>query len=182
MKKILTLLVIGFILTLVLGAFVGFKKHDETPLEKSSYVRIHIRANSNDEVDQRVKLKVKEAVVEFLTPFIASCNTLEQAHAVIRSHLSGVTRVADAVLAQEGFEYTSRARMTDEYFPTRAYGELVLDEGVYDALIVELGSGTGDNWWCVVYPPLCFIGAESNGSNSITYKSKILEIINKLCK
>lgn len=182
MKKILTLLVIGFILTLVLGAFVGFKKHDEVPLEKSSYVRIHIRANSNDEVDQRVKLKVKEAVVEFLTPFIAGCGTLEQAHAVIKSHLSGVTRVADTVLAQEGFEYTSRARMADEYFPTRAYGELVLDEGVYDALIVELGSGTGDNWWCVVYPPLCFIGAESNGSNSITYKSKILEIINKLCK
>ena len=78
MKKILTLLVIGFILTLVLGAFVGFKKHDEVPLAKSSYVRIHIRANSNDEVDQRVKLKVKEAVVEFLTPFIAGCGTLEQ--------------------------------------------------------------------------------------------------------
>ena len=98
MKKILTLLVIGFILTLVLGAFVGFKKHDEVPLAKSSYVRIHIRANSNDEVDQRVKLKVKEAVVEFLTPFIAGCGTLEQAHAVIKSHLSGVTRVADTVL------------------------------------------------------------------------------------
>ena len=64
-----------------------------------------------------------------------------------------------------------------EQFPDRSYNGVTLAAGVYDALIVELGSGSGNNWWCVVYPPLCFVGGESNGTNQIVYKSKLLEII-----
>ena len=67
-------------------------------------------------------------------------------------------------------------KLNNEYFPTRAYDDLVLENGYYDALIIELGSGKGDNWWCVVYPPLCF----ADCTQKIEYKSKFLEIINKI--
>ncbi|MDE7301218.1 MAG: stage II sporulation protein R, partial [Clostridia bacterium] len=67
------------------------------------------------------------------------------------------------------------ADIREEKFPTRVYGDLTLDEGVYDALIVELGTGTGDNWWCVIYPPLCFTAANSD----VEYRSIIYDIINK---
>lgn len=183
MKKIVSLVIIGFILTIlaVLCVVIPSKEENVQAMDKSCYIRIHIRANSNDEVDQNVKYKVKSAIVDYLTPIIAECETLNEAHAKIASNLKEVTQVANGVLKDNGFNYSANARLNDEYFPTRAYADLVLDEGVYDALIVELGSGTGNNWWCVVYPPLCFIGAENEGTNSIVYKSKIVELINKYC-
>lgn len=184
MKKIISLVVIGFILTVIFAVclVIPSKENNAQALDKTCYIRIHIRANSNNDVDQNVKYKVKSAIVDYLTPIIAECETLNEAHAQIASKLQEITNVANVVLKSNGFNYTANARLNDEYFPTRAYADVVLDEGVYDALIVELGSGTGNNWWCVVYPPLCFIGAENEGSNTIVYKSKIVELINKYCK
>lgn len=78
----------------------------------------------------------------------------------------------------ERFSYRSKASVREEEFPTRVYEDLTLDAGYYDALILELGSGKGDNWWCVVYPPLCFTGGECG----YVYKSKILEIIESFKK
>ena len=145
----------------------------------AEFLRIHIRADSNDQADQNVKFQVKSAVVEYLTPYLANAETKQQAMSVVKSQLSNIEKVCDKVLAANGFSYTSSARLCQEAFPDRSYGDLTLSAGVYDALIIELGSGSGNNWWCVVYPPLCFVNGESNGTNSIVYKSKLLEIINK---
>ena len=145
----------------------------------ADFLRIHIRADSNDQADQNVKFQVKSAVVDYLTPYLANAQTKQQAMSVVKEHLSGIEQVCDRVLAQNGFTYTSHAKLCQEQFPDRSYGDLTLTAGVYDALIIELGSGSGNNWWCVVYPPLCFVGGESNGTNSIVYKSKLLEIISE---
>ena len=80
---------------------------------------------------------------------------------------------ADKILREHGFTYGARASLRQEEFPTRVYEDITLSAGVYDALILELGTGEGDNWWCVVYPPLCFAG----GNGNVVYKSKIAEII-----
>ncbi len=141
--------------------------------EHKEYLRIHIRANSNLQVDQSVKYKVKDAVVSFLTPFIAECDTKSKAVNMLSVQLKGIEEVADEVLFLNGFDYKSSAKIKREEFPTRVYSGLELEKGFYDALIIELGDGTGDNWWCVVYPPLCFIGQDAG----YEYKSKILEII-----
>ena len=85
--------------------------------------------------------------------------------------------MTDKVLENNGFCYKSKAKLNEEYFPTRSYGELTLTDGFYDALIIELGEAEGNNWWCVVYPPLCFIGAEGSDTNNIKYKSKLYEIV-----
>ena len=87
--------------------------------------------------------------------------------------------MANEILRQNGFSYSSHAKLCNEYFPTRSYQDLTLDEGFYDALILELGEAKGDNWWCVVYPPLCFVSANPTGEG-VVYKSKILHIINKI--
>jgi stage II sporulation protein R len=78
-------------------------------------------------------------------------------------------------LKEEGFDYCSNAEIRQENFPTRVYGDYTLEEGVYDALIIELGEGVGDNWWCVIYPPLCFTSASSD----VTYRWLIQDIIDK---
>lgn len=141
------------------------------------FLRIHIRADSNDTAHQQVKYLVKNAVVQYLAPFLADATTKQKAMQIVQSQLKNLQQVCDDVLAQNGFSYRSTVKLCQETFPDRTYDGITLPQGVYDALIIQLGSGKGNNWWCVVYPPLCFVGGESNGTGNITFKSKLLEII-----
>lgn len=166
---------ISFLLVLIIIVTAAACVVDTGSNVHTEYLRIHIRADSNEREAQAVKYKVKDAVVEFLTPYIAECDTKIKAEKTITSLLKEISAVADSVLKREGFDYTATAKINTENFPTRSYGNFTLDEGYYDALIIELGSGKGDNWWCVVYPPLCFTGS----GTGYVYKSKILEIIRK---
>ncbi len=150
----------------------------QTPQKNTTYLRIHIRANSNLEIDQSVKYRVKDSVVEYLTPFVAECKTVEQAKDTISKLLPNISEVANITLKANQFSYTANAKLTAEEFPLRTYENLTLESGIYDALIVELGEAKGDNWWCVVYPPLCFTG---EGVNYV-YKSKIIDVINDFFK
>lgn len=168
--------VIALLVAAILGvvfAFAGTGKRETA--DAASYLRVHIRANSNGEEDQAVKYKVRDAVVAFLTPTVAECETKAEAMQKIGAKLGEAEEVAERVLAENGFFYGARAEIRKEEFPTRVYENATLEAGVYDALILELGTGKGDNWWCVVYPPLCFGGGKTN----IIYKSKIKEIIEK---
>ena len=167
MKNFCISLILIFIISLTVA--VGIKS-DESSVE---YLRIHIRANSNSEKDQSVKYEIKDKVISYLTPYIANCNTKSQAIKLLNDKKDELTDMIDNLLIDRGFSYKSNVAVRNEKFPTRVYEDFTLEEGFYDAVIVELGKGAGDNWWCVVYPPLCFTG---NGSE-VYYKSKILEII-----
>ena len=171
MKKII---IAAIALVVVLAAIFAIPSGSSN----ADFLRIHIRADSNDQADQNVKFQVKSAVVDYLTPYLSNAQTKQQAMSVVKGQLQNIEKVCDKVLYENGFSYTSHAKLCQEQFPDRNYGDVTLAAGVYDALIIELGSGSGNNWWCVVYPPLCFVGGESNGTNSIVYKSKLLEIIN----
>ncbi|MBQ3234615.1 MAG: stage II sporulation protein R [Clostridia bacterium] len=166
MKKIgITFLLLAIIVTTVVVGASGSPNSVE-------YLRIHIRANSNGEQDQSVKYRVKSAMVEYLTPFIAECSTKEQAMKMLDAQVENLQELSNKTLKSNGFDYKSKVSVRKEKFPTRVYGDFTLEEGIYDAIIVELGEGKGDNWWCVVYPPLCFTASEN-----VKYKSKIKEII-----
>lgn len=151
-----------------------------TTEEKTSadYLRLHIRANSNKEIDQRVKYEVRDKVVEYLTPLVADIETKGELVLLLNEHLSDIEILANRTLSESGMDYISHASIRQEYFPTRTYNDVTLGSDYYDALIIELGSGKGDNWWCVVYPPLCFVGGAGISTESFHYKSKLLEIIN----
>lgn len=154
---------------------IGIVFFGSNNLENTEYLRIHIRANSNSQIDQAVKYQVKDAVVDYMIPLLAECESKEESIEIVEDNLTNIETVAESVLQANGFYYSANANVLNENFPTRSYGDLTLENGFYDALIVELGEGAGDNWWCVVYPPLCFV----NGSSSVSvFKSRIIEIIN----
>ena len=138
--------------------------------KENDYLRIHIRANSNSEYDQQIKYQVKDAVVEALKPIANNIKNKEQMIEVLNENVHLLTAVVDNKLRELGQNYTSTVKICEEKFPTRSYEELTLGAGVYDAIIIELGSGQGDNWWCVAYPPLCFVTVDGDG-DSIQYKS-----------
>ena len=142
--------------------------------QTDGYLRMHIRADSNDGAAQAVKYYVRDQIVAYLTPFVAEYATQEEATRGVADRLTEIAQVATNALRQKGFSYGATARLTRESFPTRVYDGYTLPAGEYTALIVELGGGEGDNWWCVVYPPLCFVAP--SGQN-VVYKSKIKEIV-----
>jgi stage II sporulation protein R len=144
--------------------------------DTNNLVRIHIRANSNSSVDQNVKLEVRDSVIDLITPLIAECDNSEEVKSALNENLPVIEQCADEVLSSSGFDYVSRARICNEYFPSRSYGGEVYPADYYDALIIELGSGKGDNWWCVAYPPLCFVG---EGVGNVQYRSKLLDMISR---
>ena len=159
----------------VIGTVALVKNIGSTAQADSDYLRIHVRANSNSQTDQSIKYIVKDEVVRFITPYAAQCTDKQKAIKVISEILPEIEKVCDRVLKEHGFSYKSKASVRAEEFPTRVYGDLTLECGIYDALIIELGSGTGDNWWCVIYPPLCF----TSGTADVKYRSAIWDIINK---
>ena len=142
-------------------------------------IRIHIRANSNSEEDQAVKLKVRDAVTTYLSAKLDGCKTKRQAYIVLDKNKQELVEIANSTLKQHGFEYKTSIRLNHEHFPERVYDGYDFPEGDYDALILELGSGKGDNWWCVAFPPLCFVPSGNSGEK-IVYKSWIKEMLDKL--
>ena len=175
MKKFLAIL---FAAIAVIATVLLVKNMGSTAQAETDYLRIHVRANSNSQTDQSIKYIVKDEVVAFITPYAAQCTDKAKAMEIIAGILPEIEEVCDRVLAEHGFSYKSKASVGAEEFPTRVYGDLTLESGLYDALIIELGSGTGDNWWCVIYPPLCF----TSGTADIKYRSAIMDIINKFFK
>lgn len=173
MKKFIAAGVI--IAGLIIGVLCIGGTLNEPVRAEADYLRIHVRANSNEQLDQSVKYIVKDEVVKFITPYAAQCVDKITAIELIEGILPQIEEVCDKTLKEHGFDYTSRAAVRAEEFPTRVYGELTLEAGLYDALIIELGTGTGDNWWCVIYPPLCF----TSGTADVEYRSAIYEIIKK---
>lgn len=174
MKK-LGIAIVTIFIVVVIAAFAAGSFPSTVAASDKDYLRIHVRANSNEQIDQSVKYKVKDEVVKFITPYVAECVDKDTAIKVMGSILKEIEDVCDRTLRDNGFTYKSKAQVRAEEFPTRIYGDLTLEAGVYDALIIELGSGTGDNWWCVIYPPLCFTAATTD----VEYRSVIWDIINK---
>ena len=176
MKKICILFLSLFIITLTVFSLPTFSPKDPAARE---YLRIHIRANSDSAEDQAVKYLVRDSLVDAVTPWVAACETKDEAMAAVKSHEEQIASVCTGVLEENGFFYGARAEVRRERFPTRVYEEYTLKAGEYDALVVELGSGEGQNWWCCIYPPLCFT---PTGAGNIRYRSKIAEIIETFFK
>lgn len=128
-----------------------------TPIHTPSVIRFRVIANSDNPTDQAVKLDVRDAVLRQLEPLLNHAVSRTQARRLIRSSQASLVRTADQVLKNHHMPYAARVSFTRTNFPTKAYGSWVLPAGRYQALLVVLGRGQGHNWWCVLFPSLCFI-------------------------
>lgn len=123
----------------------------------SGILRFHVRANSDSEEDQALKIAVKEDVVTMLKPLLADCENVEESKNVIVSNLQNIYSLAIDTITEQGYDYDVKVYVTQEEFPAKTYGDLTFPEGEYQALRIDIGEAKGQNWWCVMYPPLCFI-------------------------
>lgn len=173
-EKIIYIVLAGFCILLIFLVNFTIKG---SATQKPECIRLHIRANSNNTDDQNVKYKVKEAVVNYLTPKLTDCKDFDDVYKTVKESQLDLQNICLDELKKHGFYYEVSVSLREEYFPARDYDGYVFDDGIYNALIINLGTGKGDNWWCVIYPPLCFLGAADTDSENIIYKSKIYELI-----
>lgn len=135
---------------------------------KEDVVRLHILANSNSEIDQEVKLKVRDALLETNASILSDSVTKENAKEHFESSKDILLKTAKKTLKENGFNYNVKITLQEEYFNTRTYGNLTFPAGQYTALKVVLGNGEGKNWWCVMFPPLCVPTADGLETNETT--------------
>ena len=124
-------------------------------------LRFHVVANSNSYEDQQLKLQVRDQVTAYLSDKLHGCQTLEESRAVIEKELPSIEQVARECVAASGFDYAVSAAVRERYFPVKTYGEMTFPRGYYEALTIDIGAGAGRNWWCVLFPNLCFTDAVS---------------------
>ena len=135
---------------------------------KEDVVRLHILANSDSSIDQDIKLKVRDALLETNASILSDSVTTENAKEHFESSKEILLKAAKSTLKENGFDYDVKITLQEEYFDTRAYGKLTFPAGQYTALKVILGKGEGKNWWCVMFPPLCVPAADGVEANEIT--------------
>ena len=177
MKVFLSLIGIGFI---CLAIFLCSGRGQNATANNDDFLRIHIVANSNSYFDKDLKYKVKDVVVDFLIPKLADAQTKDEAVLVVLQNLDEIEEVTTQTLKESGANYGCKISVMKENMPLRAYDDLVLEEGIYECLKIELGQAKGNNWWCVVFPAVCFLSSEN--SQNYVYISKIWEIINSVTR
>ncbi len=122
-------------------------------------LRFHVRANSDSREDQALKLKVRDAVGSFMQQELADAANLSESIQAVETHLPDILDTAQQAILQEGYHYPVTAKIETVDFPKKAYGDYTFPAGEYQALDIVIGSGKGQNWWCVMYPNMCFHGA-----------------------
>lgn len=149
---------------IILGGFATYifspdiKATDKMQQQISNkIIRFHVRANSDSTEDQALKLAVKDEIVRYLSDAMKSSKSKEDSTNYISTHLDEITDIAHDVVIEKGYNYTVTAYLTKEFFPTKTYGDVTIPCGTYDAFRIDIGENAGQNWWCVLYPPLCFV-------------------------
>lgn len=177
MKKFTGIIMAAGLLLTVLISNIGSFISDGRKLDelRGSVLRLHILANSDSDEDQRLKLCVRDALLEQGNRIFGEAQSLESAEVLAQDNLGEIERIAEKTLRAQGCSATVKAELTDMYFDDRVYGDITMPAGEYRALRIEIGEAKGHNWWCVMYPPLCIpaaCGAETE-ENLINEKETI---------
>lgn len=130
---------------------------DEEDEPYSGILRFHVRANSDSKADQELKMAVKDDVVSYLEPLLKKCDNVEESKDVIVNQLQNIYTIAVNTIVEQGYDYDVKVYITQEMFPAKKYGDLTFPAGNYQALRIDIGQAKGQNWWCVMFPPLCFV-------------------------
>lgn len=155
LKLVATALVMAFVFSIV--SFAGACEDIE-----SRVLRLHILANSDSESDQALKLKVRDAILEISPEIFGDTSSKQEAIRKAKTDLPKIIAEAERVIKAEGYNYSVRAEVVNDKFNTRVYENFTLPAGDYDAVRIIIGSGSGHNWWCVMFPALCLPSAEGN--------------------
>ena len=197
MKKIF-LLFITLLILFCTFILVMADSYSKTMFKKISnnFLRLHIVANSDSTEDQMIKYEVRDAVISYMSKYLENVNSKESAIKELSLHADEIQNMSQEIIKKHQLDYPVKISIRQSYFPTKTYGNITLPEGKYDALKIEIGNASGQNWWCVMYPCLCTIEnvdnykdleaeeysliSDTSNSKSLKIKFKLIELFENL--
>lgn len=175
MKKII-LVFITFAVFLISLAF-NYSKSINTGLA-SNMIRLHVVANSNSKNDQLLKLQIRDKVLEYANSILIGSSNIDETNYILNKNLDNISNVVKNYMREKSINYDVRLLLGEFFFPTKTYGDVILPAGKYQALRILIGEAKGENWWCVLFPPLCFVDA-THGKLSDDVKRKLKQQLTK---
>lgn len=178
--KVLVLIILSY--TFVLNICTSLAKSVEEKIYsyeevKDIVIRFHVLANSDTNEDQSLKLKVRDEVIKYLFPYLNDIKDKEIARSIIKDNEEKVKEIALNIIREEGYDYNVTTEFDYENFPEKSYGNITLPQGNYEAFRILIGKGEGHNWWCVMFPSLCFIDVSKGEVEQEKSKEKLDEAI-----
>lgn len=178
MKKKLNFIFILTILVFIYIALLSFNYSKAISSNLSDSVfRLHIIANSDSSADQELKLKVRDKIIEYMNTLTSNSSDKKDVISIVNNHLDSFKEIALNTIKENGYNYDVNIEIENFHFPTKSYGDISFPAGNYDALKIEIGDAIGQNWWCVLFPPLCFVNS-STGVVPDDSKNTLKENIN----
>ncbi|MBV1820315.1 stage II sporulation protein R, partial [Bacteroidales bacterium MSK.15.36] len=141
----------------IIFPYISLEKEETTFQENDNIIRFHVIANSDSTPDQELKLEVRDRILEEIGGEFDNSKNIDESRKIIEQNLNRIKNIAEDQIKKEGKDYKVEVSLGNDKFPTKTYGDLTLPAGEYEALKVIIGEGKGKNWWCVMFPPLCFV-------------------------
>ncbi len=151
--------ILGVGILAILLLIGGYKEYSQE-LQKGiaeELIRFHVIANSDSKEDQELKLEVKDVITKETESLLEGVSSVDEARLILSDKLKLMENLADETISQNGFTYKANATLENNYFPLKVYGDIALPPGEYESVRIELGNASGENWWCIMFPPLCFV-------------------------
>lgn len=178
-KRILISVSILIVMILAITVVIGneIRKIDACTYDyREKLIRFHVIANSDSEDDQELKLKVRDAVIAYLEPKLEKSSSIEESEEIIKGEYKNLEEISKNIIDENGYTYNVAIGLKYSNFPAKQYSSVVLPAGEYKALKIVIGEGKGKNWWCVMFPPLCFVD-EENGIIDEKTDKKLQEVL-----
>lgn len=172
MKKIITIIV------LIILMIVTMSKEEEVIIPKDA-IRFRVIANSNDLKDQQEKKKIAKTLGNNITKLLKNQNSLQETRTTLKKNINTFTTTVQEEMKNDNYDNNVEVNYGMNYFPEKTYKGVKYKEGEYESLVVTLGKGEGNNFWCVLFPPLCLLEAEEDDTNEVEYTSFAKELIDK---
>lgn len=158
-KKPIFITITAFVFFLIFSAY-SYASSISSDLSKSVF-RLHVIANSDSDEDQSLKLQVRDKLLDYMNSITANVSSKDDAIKIAQDHQKDFQIIAEQTILDKGYSYPVTVEIGNYEFPTKHYGDITLPSGYYDALRVKIGDACGHNWWCVMFPPLCFVNVTS---------------------
>lgn len=166
-------------LAIIMIIFLSNANAKEEIIIPNESIRIRVVANSNSKEDQELKQKVRKSIQIQLAQMLREAKNIDDVRAVLNENLSEVEYTVESELQKSNVNKEFDINYGYNFFPQKTYKGITYEEGIYESVVIKLGESKGDNWWCVLFPPLCLMESDEENMEEVEYKSFIKEIINK---
>lgn len=180
-KKMSILLTLAIIITMFSAYKSNSIKAAGVSIENISnkLIRFHVIANSDNESDQALKLQIRDKVLQYISPKLNNSKSIEESRKILDIENENILNIAKEVINENGYSYDVESTLSKEYFPVKTYGNITLPQGKYEAYRIVIGSGEGQNWWCVMFPPLCFVDVTKGSIAYEETEKQMKEVLNE---